>query len=382
MKKKVKIKEPVHVRQKKLANGNVSLYLDIYYNGRRTYEFLRLYLIPERDKGAKLRNEDTLRLAEAIKAKRIVEIQNGAYGFNVNKSKTFLVPFIEDFISKKSKGTSKTYRNVYVRAKEFFGDYFILENITANDVKSFFDFLARTPNRNHEGRTLSKTTLHTYCNVFKTFLHQANKEGRLPTEVYSGISVVGRSESVRQYLTIEELQKLSATNLNKPYKRAFIFSCLTGLRKSDVLALTWAEVIEQDGFTRIVFRQRKTQNLEYLDISPQAKQLMGERRKDSEKVFYKFKYHGSTSLVLRKWAKSVGINKPITFHSARHTFAVMMLTLGVDIYTTSKLLGHRELATTQIYAKVIDKKKQDAVSKIPIVIKTPAMADGGKEKET
>ena len=380
--RKAKVKEPIHLRQKKLSNGNISLYLDVYYNGRRKYEFLKLYLIPERDKKAKARNEETLRLADAIKAKRIVEIQNGAYGFN-SKSRTFLVSYIEGFIAKKNNsGTRKTYRNVYIRAKEFFGNTFVLENITTADIKAFFDFIASEPSHNEKTKPLSRTTLHSYCYVFKTFLNQAAKDGLISSDLYSGISVVSKSESVRQYLTIEEVQKLSKTNINKPYRRAFMFSCLTGLRKSDIEKLIWGDVYEQDGFTRIVFRQRKTSSLEYLDISPQAKQLMGERRKDSERVFYDFSRTSGTGETIRRWAKSVGINKPITFHSARHTFAVMMLTLGVDIYTTSKLLGHRELSTTQIYAKVIDKKKQDAVSKIPIVIKTPAMADGGKEKET
>lgn len=84
-----------------------------------------------------------------------------------------------------------------------------------------------------------------------------------------------------------------------------------------------------------------------------------------DRVFSSFKYSAWTILELKKWAFTAGITKNITFHTGRHTFATMMLSLGADIYTVSKLLGHKELATTQIYAKVLDKRKQDAVSLIP-----------------
>ncbi len=71
------------------------------------------------------------------------------------------------------------------------------------------------------------------------------------------------------------------------------------------------------------------------------------------------------SIELQRWSIDAGVNKKLTFHAGRHTFAVLMLDLGADIYTVSKLLGHKELATTQIYAKVLDKNKQTAVSLIP-----------------
>ena len=70
------IKEPVRLRRKKLTNGNVSLYLDIYWNGTREYEFLKLYLIPEKSKSDKDKNRETLKLANSVKAQRIIEIQN------------------------------------------------------------------------------------------------------------------------------------------------------------------------------------------------------------------------------------------------------------------------------------------------------------------
>ncbi len=81
MAKEKRIKEPIKLRQKKIADGNVSLYLDIYWNGKRSYEFLKLYLIPERTKEDKEKNRQTLQLANSVKAKRIVEMQNGSFGF-------------------------------------------------------------------------------------------------------------------------------------------------------------------------------------------------------------------------------------------------------------------------------------------------------------
>ena len=84
-------------------------------------------------------------------------------------------------------------------------------------------------------------------------------------------------------------------------------------------------------------------------------------------MFEGFTYGAWTSLELKRWALAAGITKNLTFHCARHTFAVMMLDLGADIYTVSKLLGHRELSTTQIYAKVLDKNKQAAVNLIPSI---------------
>ena len=69
--------------------------------------------------------------------------------------------------------------------------------------------------------------------------------------------------------------------------------------------------------------------------------------------------------ILQKWAKAAGVTKHISFHVARHTHATMMLTLGADLYTVSKLLGHKNIATTQIYAKIVDKKKEEAISLIP-----------------
>lgn len=95
MKKHLRIKEPIKVRMKKLSNGCESIYLDIYIDGKRQYEFLKLYIIPENDKSDKERNYETLKLVNAIKSQKIVELQNKTFGFNRNKSSNMkLVDYI------------------------------------------------------------------------------------------------------------------------------------------------------------------------------------------------------------------------------------------------------------------------------------------------
>ena len=174
-------------------------------------------------------------------------------------------------------------------------------------------------------------------------------------------------EGTRMYLTIDELKLLANTECEYPnIKKAFLFSCLTGLRRSDVLRLTWGD--EQGDFTRIIFKQKKTGGLEYLDISPQAAELLGKRGKQNDHPFGDIHSPSCTNEAIKRWVLRAGIQKEITFHCGRHTFAVMMLDLGTDIYTVSKLLGHRELSTTQIYAKVLDKNKQAAAAKIPDIL--------------
>lgn len=117
MKKEIKIKEPVKLRTKELQNGCLSLYLDIYMSGKRKYEFLKLYIIPERSKIDKERNAETLKLANAIKAEKIVALQNGRYGFSLNKKKLniLLTEYISYLANRDSvKKSKKTLMNTLV----------------------------------------------------------------------------------------------------------------------------------------------------------------------------------------------------------------------------------------------------------------------------
>lgn len=361
----LKAKEPVKIRQKALRGGGTSLYLDIYQEGRRNYEFLKLYLVPEKTKEDREANRQTWQLANQVKARRIVEMQSDRLGLGGPKgSRIRFFDYFEQRAQSRVKGDSSHTYQTWLQCLHFMKDYegdhgITFADVTKKWVKGFKAYLEK------QGE-LSNNTRLLYFSKLVACLNDAVRDEIIDHSPAVGVDKWKKEETERQYLTIEELRRMAATPCkNETLKRAFLFSCLTGLRCSDVKGLTWAEVQEDARGARITFRQQKTKGQEYLCITPQAAALMGERADGDAKVFDGLVNNEWSNRRLKQWAEAAGIRKHITFHCARHTFAVMMLDIGTDIYTVSKLLGHRELATTQIYAKVLDKNKQAAVERIP-----------------
>ena len=376
-----KSKEPIRLRQRRTSSGLISLYLDIYLNGKRSYEYLKMYLVPERTRADKEKNKQTLLLADAIRAKRVVELRNGQYGFQSQfASNTGFFDYYRSLCEKRLGTESGGNWGNWYSCLHHLKKYEKRENITFSDitpewVQGFKDYLENEAvawghdyRKRIKDKPLARNSKVSYFNKLRACLNQAYEERIILVNPLRGIEGFKAEEGTRMYLTIDEVRKLAQTPCrSEEVKTAFLFSCLTGLRRSDIAKLTWGEVHQQGEFTRIIFRQKKTGGQEYLDITEQAAALMSERGADDERVFKWFNSPGSTNDIIRVWVAQAGIKKDITFHCGRHTFATMMLDLGTDIYTVSKLLGHRELSTTQIYAKVLDKNKQAAVAAIPSI---------------
>lgn len=375
--------DPIRLRKRKLKDGRYTLYLDIYLKGERSYEYLHRYLVPETNRQAKEQNKQTLAFAEAVKAKRLVELQNGQYGFK-QKSPAAEVKFFDYYraMCEKRKGEESRgnwgnwfsclkHLEIYERNHDI-----TFDKITAKWVEGFKEYLDKQAvcwGANYvkckKDKKLSQNSKVSYFAKLRACLFQALDDGIIEKHPGRGIENFSAKDAQRMYLTLDELKKLAATPcLSEPVKTAFLFSCLTGLRRSDIEKMTWGEVYQQNGYTRIMFTQKKTREHEYLDITEQAAQLMGKRGLPTDKVFADFFTPSTTNHIIQNWVALAGIPKDITFHCGRHTFAVMMLDLGTDIYTVSKLLGHREIGTTQIYAKVLDKNKQAAVANIPDIL--------------
>jgi integrase len=366
----------VTLRQREKGD-KISLYLDYYHQGKRKYEYLQLYLIPEPKKGSlpkdkKEENKNNLALAESIRSKRHLELQNGVYGFqDQGKLKGSFLRYFEYLTEKRSasKGNHGNWDSTLKHLKKFVTFEVTFAQIDQRWLEDFKEFLkdkAETPSKTR----LSQNSQSSYYNKVRAALREAFKEGiiqRNPADVVDGVKP---GEPQREFLTLKELQDLANTECELPImKQAFLFSALTGLRWSDIQKLTWSEVQHSKEIGNYIrFRQKKTKGAETLPISDQALQMLGDRTSPADRVFVGLKYSAWHNLKLQQWVMNAKITKSITFHCARHTYATLQLTLGTDIYTVSKLLGHKDLKTTQIYAKIIDEKKKDAASRIKLDI--------------
>ncbi|UNY97766.1 site-specific integrase [Zhouia spongiae] len=375
----------IHLRKKKLKSGKTSLYIEFYKghktdaNGKtkliRKFEYLNLYIVtnPKTAKDRK-KNKEQLELAEQILAIRKAEVYQGKYQFH-NKFKD-QISFLDYYEQKKeeryeNKGNYDNWDAAQKHLKQYCAPHITFADVNIDFIKGFkkhLDTVAVTKSQ----KKLSQNTKHTYFNKFKACLNAAFEEGYLKENLIKKVKGFAMGESTREYLTSDELQTLSKTPCSIPLlKRAFLFSSLTGIRWSDVNKLKWSEVRDEgnddsgNSTFRIVFQQKKTDGVEYLYISKQARTILGKRKQPNERVFKGLRYSAHMNLQLLRWCMDAGITKHITFHSARHTNAVLLLENGADIYTVSKRLGHREIRTTEIYAKIIDKKMKEAANLVP-----------------
>ena len=288
------------------------------------------------------------------------------------RSRCDFIKYFEELKEKRHKNSSKSIQvnwnrelallKLYTEGKAmYFGD------IDLNLIEDYKDYLINAPQGGSKGGIISRNTASTYFSIFKAALHQAFIDGYLTIDLAAKSKNIYYEESQREYLTLEELNKLASTPCDSPIlKRAALFSALTGLRHSDIKQLKWKDLVKDQEHYRILFTQQKTKGVEYMPISDQAYQLCGERGDYDRLIFEGLQDPSWISRPVARWVEAAGITKHITFHCFRHTYATLQLTSGTDIYTVSKMLGHKKVTTTQIYAKIVDEKKEAAADAIKI----------------
>lgn len=382
------LKESVKLRYRALKNGNQSIYLDCYVNGVREYKFLSLYLRPESNRENKLWNREQLRLANAIKSQYIIDIQNGEYGFkDRNRSRklnfiTYCEAMAAEYDANGQNSCAVLMRSAIKRMTNYKG-----KNITFNHIDKDFligfieylnsdirDFDKAAKDKNRKPKPLSNVYKEALFARIMVALNKAERDGIILKNPGKDIDRKLKPHSeqkTRCYLTIEEIQKIIETEYkpDNDIKPAFLFCCFSGLRYSDVSKLTWKEItVSQDGYAQIETTMQKTGKSITIPLSDNALKWLPEREGNlpESRIFYKLPDQVNNADVrLRTLIKKAGISKHVTFHVARHSFATLTLTYGADLYTVSKLLGHANIRTTQVYAKIVDESKRKAVNLIP-----------------
>lgn len=372
----------VTLREKPIKGGaEVSLYLDYYPpiinpdNGKDTRrEFLNIHLkaVP-RTAAERMANADQRRIAEAIRTRRQVEVLEGGVSFRV-KEEGVAADFLKFFADEMERqhGTTRTNYLVCLRRfREFLNaDTLPFDQLNRNLVENFRNHLAAMVNRKSRAAVnINPNSAANYFKKFKAVLRQAYKKELIEKDLAAMVEGVKGVKCEKEFLTADEIRKLIATPCCKEVlKRAALFSIFTGLRISDVRKLTWAEVRRDGDKYFLQYVQKKTGSPEILPLPSVAVFMLGERAADGVRPFEGLPK--LTTQYIEQWTTAAGITKKITFHCFRHTAATQLIENGVDIYTVQKILGHASVATTQIYARLLDDKKRAAMETINFDLST------------
>lgn len=230
--------------------------------------------------------------------------------------------------------------------------------------KKFQAYLLEGGRRDGRKSKLAHNSIAGYWSTFRTLLKEAYQEKLLRENINDYLDKIEWKDTKIEFLTLEEVKKLAATPCkHEVLRQASLFSCMTGLRISDIQQLRWEHIVKaEDGYVMRI-RTEKTDEEATLPISEEALALCGER---GEGLVFKTLKRSMINYPLRAWIKEAGIKRRITFHVARHTYATLLTSAGVPIYTIAKMLTHRNVKNTQIYAEVMDPNKREAANVISL----------------
>lgn len=359
----------VTLRQRLYDSGRISLYLDYYpairnpetmQMTRREYLGIYLYAHPKNELERSF-NNDMLNKAEAIRCIRVQSLINEEFGFlDRTKMKTDFLAYFLKMCRKKDQKWRIVYHHFYnyVQGHCTFGD------VTIELCQGFREYLLNAKQLKRKGN-VSVNSASGYFSTFRGLLKIAYRDKWLRENINDFLDKIEAKEVKKEYLTLDEVKLLAQTPCeHEILKRASLFSCLTGLRISDILNLCWEdfELAPDQGYC-IRIKTQKTLTEATLPISYEAYELCGEP--SSGKVFRGLQ-RSMINYPLKKWLKQAGITKHITFHCFRHSYAVIQISLGTDIYTVSKMLTHKNVSTTQIYADLVNSKKRETAEKISL----------------
>ena len=238
-----------------------------------------------------------------------------------------------------------------------FKKHIAFADITETFINEYHHYMLHTLGNNENTCSKSLRSLRTFVNV-------AMRYGHIKTNPFKYIAIK-KVDGKRDFLTMDELNKLTQayfggkikSQKEKEILQYFLFSCFTGLRYSDLRSLKNSSIQGNS----IHISMHKTGYRVNIPLTQKAIQLLPETR-HSDSVFRVY-CNKVTNRILKLVGQRYGIPKKLTCHVARHTFATVSITLGIPIEVVSKLLGHTNLKTTQVYAKIVDSVKEKEMEK-------------------
>ena len=401
-----KTKDNPTLQQRVLADGRVSLYLE-YYLGRecepvlddlgepilyesgkmkgmpkykikhiREKESLNLYLVKNpRTPIERQQNKEILELAKKIRFERGQELLERLEGYRLKRERD--INFLDYFKAYIDKYTKKDIRMVEMALKRFidflketpeyrkFANKIKPEQISRDMIEAFTEYL--------QSRSVGEGAKSIYAR-FKKVIKYAIEHDIMIKNPCTGITIkVDDQQLKKDVLSPDEIQLLIAThyeNENPNVRRAFTFCLYCGLRFCDVKDLTFANVDFSNKLLK--FEQNKTKGHSsssgvVIPLNDGLIKLIGTPTSSDnrDELIFPLPSYEMCLKALRRWVKRAGIDKHITWHCGRHSFAVNILNNGANIKTVASLLGHSGLKHTEKYTRAIDSLKQDAINSLP-----------------
>lgn len=376
---------------KVLSDGRESLFLDFNYGysmqiskttGKeyakkdRQREYLKLYLWQApRTTQERQQNKETLEIAKKIRFERGQQLLESAEGYRLKKEKDInFLDWMEAYYDSYTKGDKRHIKRARTCLIDFltstpeFAKYskrIKPEQITKPMIVAFTEYL--------QNRFVGEGA-HTLYARFKKIIKSAVEADVLRKNPCNGVIIkIDNGTLKKDVLSVEEVGKMIATHYtgeNPDIRRAFIFSCYCGLRWCDVKDLTFANVDYSNRLLR--FEQAKTKGHStasgvVIPLNDGLLKLIGEpdNEKGKDSLIFPLPSHTMCLKALRHWVTRAGIDKHITWHCARHSFAVNILNNGANIKTVASLLGHSGLKHTEKYTRAVDSLKQEAINSLP-----------------
>jgi integrase len=356
----------VNLREKPLRDGTVSLVLDYHEHGVRHKKTLKIYVTPA---DAKSRNPAQREAYQ--EAYRIAKIEQNKVERRLLHLEHHIAPTYDlhasflDYFQSLLATRNHNWRSVARHLQHFTKGKLPFGSLTDEWLARFQDYL---------GSQVQASSVRSYMGLLLTSFNLAVRDKRMPAA--PTVRKVRVPDKPPKYLTKEQVEVLLQHREGIPdwVVQAFLFSCYTGLRISDVETLVWGEVhgngVNEEGRQqyKLVKQQIKTDDVVQIPLTAQAVAILdglGLRRQGKAEALasvFPLKSRSRLKKYVIRWREQAGVF--FTYHSSRHSFATALQTAGVDIYTTSRLMGHKDITSTTIYAKITGRQKDNAIERL------------------